>query len=858
MNKPMDRRTFLSTSGFLGLSVAATGLSGCGSSSKDDNATTTNAATGSNWMFPQSIASGDPRADAVILWTRVVPADADPVTSSSHANVSIRLHVTAADNDGLLDSNTALTGTLIVDDLVTATRDHDHSIRQKVTGLSAATTYYYQFIAGDVRSKVGRFKTAPAATATPEQLDFAVLTCQDWSVNHWAVFDHVKNEALDFFIHLGDYIYETVGEDFQSGSVESRHDALMLPNGTALASGGQYATTLADYRYLYKKYRTDARLQAVHERFAMVAIWDDHEFSDDCWMDAETYDNGTSAGNTHQPMRRRQANQAWYEFMPADVMFDGSNSSGFNNVKLYRDLQFGTLAHLIMTDERLYRNDHVIPEAAINPSTGAEIGRIGSRYMVPEATFNAVEKQKTDGSLQLAGDPLYFMSMLGTDQRAWWKNKMSQSTAKWKLWGNEVSLLKMGIDGTAAIATLLALKSISVIASNIGSTIALTGGNVPVAAAIVAAATAGATTEIAGAAGQAIAVAVATSTDPITAAMTAGLSAAQAGIAVASFNAAATSSAAGVTGQVTSAAQTIAFGYIKPDIMANGAASVFVVNSGQADALSAFFSKFLLNADQWDGYNAERKDLMKHLKDNQISNVVALTGDIHSFFAGQVMDDFASATPTPVMVDLVSAGVSSDSFFSYLKSAVGSLSESLSTLIYYPLTIPLSATSSITVDVNLLNYTMGKDTPINVGLANSLVPQIREKLGKLGLPEAQSDAMMDSILVGLINSTGFNAELLPLVRQLSSLDNNPWLKHINTDAQGYNRITLTAAKVDCQFRQVNRLVDTLAPSVIVANTTQVTVAAGSNLPVVTETVHIPDGLLTAPDTGNCFGTLTFC
>ena len=89
-----------------------------------------------------------------------------------------------------------------------------------------------------------------------------------------------------------------------------------------------------------------------------------------------------------------------------------------------------------------------------------------------------------------------------------------------------------------------------------------------------------------------------------------------------------------------------------------------------------FFTRFLLNCDQWDGYNSERKNLMAHLKSNAIGNVVAITGDIHSFFAGTVSDDFdAAGGGTPVMVDLVSAGVSSDSFFSYLKSAAGTMGD---------------------------------------------------------------------------------------------------------------------------------------------------------------------------------------
>ena len=38
--------------------------------------------------------------------------------------------------------------------------------------------------------------------------------------------------------------------------------------------------------------------------------------------------------------------------------------------------------------------------------------------------------------------------------------------------------------------------------------------------------------------------------------------------------------------------------------------------------------------DGWDGYQAERKELLDFIIDNDIQNVVALTGDIHTFFAG--------------------------------------------------------------------------------------------------------------------------------------------------------------------------------------------------------------------------------
>ncbi|HET8869051.1 MAG TPA: alkaline phosphatase D family protein, partial [Aquabacterium sp.] len=653
----------------------------------------------------------------------------------------------------------------------------------------------------------------------------------DWSINHWGGYSElVKNDDLDFFIHLGDYIYETVGEAFQTGLVESRHTPLSLPDGTYKngTSGAKYATTLADYRYLYKQYRTDSRLQAMHERFAMIAIWDDHEFSDDCWQDAETYDNGTFNGavgdNTHQKSRRLNANQAWYEFMPADIVYD-DKATDINGIRIYRDFQFGNLAHLVMTDERLYRSDHLIPEAAPNPLTGQELGSIGARYMVPQNTLSTVEAAK----IAATGGNLTLVSMLGDTQRNWWKSTMSNATATWKLWGNEVSLLRMGLSGTDAIATLLALNSISTLATNIGNVIPSTGGNVPAAAAVVAAVTAGADQATAANAATAIATADAMSGNLLSAAVGAGLSSTQAGIAVACYNAAKSASAAGITAQVTAAAQTLAFGYIKPDIQANQANSAFVIASGKQAALAPYFTKFLLNCDQWDGYNAERKNLMQHLRSNNIQNVVALTGDIHSFFAGTVNDDFDGVNGgTPAMVDLVTAGMSSDSFFSYLRDAVGSLSADLATLVYYPISIPTgTALGTLNIKFNLLDYTMGQTAPDLNALAEQARVQIRGALAQAGAPEAQLDGLTDLVLSGLKADPSFNTSLLGLAQVLSGLQSNPWLKYARTDAQGFAVVTLTQDKLTCQFNQVNRLVGNAAPSTsVIARTTTATVLKG--------------------------------
>ncbi|QIL43579.1 phosphodiesterase [Acidovorax sp. HDW3] len=819
----IDRRQFLKFSSFFTTSAAAlglgAGLAGCGGGSSDGDA-------GGAWKFPQSIASADPRPDSIVLWTRVVPAAfSDTTALASGSDAPLRLCVTAADNEALLGGNQALTGALVADVALTAYGAYDGTVRHKLTGLAAGRTYYYQFSAGGTRSRVGRFKTAPAADSDLAQLRFACFTCQDWSVNHWAAYEHLLSDApVDFFLHLGDYIYETVGADFQKGQVEARHTPLQLPDGSFVSgtSGARYASSLNDYRYLYKQYRSDARLQAVHERFAMIAIWDDHEFSDDCWQDAQTYDKGSydaatgQGDNVHQSARRIGANRAWYEFMPADVRFDASSNNIFN-IQIYRDFTFGKLAHLVMTDERLYRSDHVVHEAMIG-------GSIGARYMVPQGLLAGLEAQK----MAAAGNSLDKTSMLGGTQRAWWKKQM-QAGSRWKLWGNEVSLLRMGINGTDAMAALLALNAMPVLAASIASTAASsTGGNVALAAAVVAASTAGASQAVAAAAAQAVAAAVVAQRPA--AAQGAGLTAAQAQVVAAAYDAALAAQAAGAQAQAGAGAQAIAVGWIQPDIRQNKAQSRFVVESGKAAALGLFFQNFILNADQWDGYNAERKELMRFLADNAIGNVVALTGDIHSFFAGTVSTDFdAAGGGQPVMVDLVTAGVSSDSFFTYLKDQVGSLSSDLAPLVYYPLDIATGTQwGTVRVNVNLLDYTMGAARNLTVDdLVEQVRVQVRAALAQAGVPAAQLDALAAQLLQALKADTRFNTDLLLLAQQLAGLNSNPWLKYCCTDAQGYMVVTVTPDALTSEQRQVHRLLGTQAPQgQVLARVTKARVAQG--------------------------------
>ncbi len=77
------------------------------------------------------------------------------------------------------------------------------------------------------------------------------------------------------------------------------------------------ASSLDNYRQLYRTYRSDPMLQALHENFPMVATWDDHEYSNDCHGAVATYFDKRKDEN--DPVRRRRAEQAFFEFMPTAI-----------------------------------------------------------------------------------------------------------------------------------------------------------------------------------------------------------------------------------------------------------------------------------------------------------------------------------------------------------------------------------------------------------------------------------------------------------------------------------------------------------------------------------------------------------
>lgn len=78
----------------------------------------------------------------------------------------------------------------------------------------------------------------------------------------------------------------------------------------------------------------------------------------------------------------------------------------------------------------------------------------------------------------------------------------------------------------------------------------------------------------------------------------------------------------------------------------------------------------IANTDQWDGYPAERTRLYDHIMNNNIDNVVVLTGDIHTSWANDLPLPNYSNGNNSVGVEFVGTSVTSNGFLSLPVSSI--------------------------------------------------------------------------------------------------------------------------------------------------------------------------------------------
>ncbi|MGI2037892.1 alkaline phosphatase D family protein [Shewanella frigidimarina] len=383
MKRFVTRRDFLAMSAKgAGAVVVSYGLMGC--SSDDDDVV--------SGQFLQGIASGDPAADAVILWTRVTP--------DVEGDITVSWEVATDSSFSQLVTN----GQMITN------QNRDYTVKVDAVGLEAGQQYFYRFKAGETVSEMGQTRTLPEGSVASVKL--VVMSCANFPAGYFNVYEMAaQQDDLDAVVHLGDYLYEYArGEYASEHAVELGRE--VLPAGELFL--------LDDYRTRYSQYRSDASLQKLHAKVPFITVWDDHEVANDTWKDgAENHNDGE--GDFDQ--RKQAALQAYFEWLPIRPWSEG------NHEEIYRSFNYGNLVDLHMLDTRVLARDKQLEYSQyIDATTGA----------FNSSTFLA---DVTDTN----------RTLLGQTQLLWLQQTLLQSTAKWQVLGQQVLMGKMLMP--AAIAT---------------------------------------------------------------------------------------------------------------------------------------------------------------------------------------------------------------------------------------------------------------------------------------------------------------------------------------------------------------------------------------------------------------------
>lgn len=323
--------------------------------------------------FTHNVASGEPGSDSMLLWTRYVPAAGDG---------AVRLDAEVAldpDFAKVVSGGTVRTGPW-----------RDWTVKATVDGLSPATVYWYRFVAPDgSKSPVGRTKTLPVGDVP--RFGLGVFSCSNLPIGWFNAYAHAAARSdLDLWLHTGDYIYEYGTASYRDTMIPGR-----------LLEPGHEMIALADYRLRLACYRSDADLQRLHQMAPMVALWDDHEATNDSWEGGAQNHQPASEGDWSA--RRAFAMQAYREWMPVSD-------------EPWKAYPLGTLATLYRTESRL-----------LGRTQPADI----------DAAFRAAD---TDAALKAFRDGPWrdpSATMLGSTQESWLAHALNSNarTTAWQLVG---------------------------------------------------------------------------------------------------------------------------------------------------------------------------------------------------------------------------------------------------------------------------------------------------------------------------------------------------------------------------------------------------------------------------------------
>ena len=455
----LSRRDFMQLAAAMGASLAWGGAAGASQTSWKERRD----------LFPEGVASGDPDPSSFVLWTR------RPFERGERHVLTVEVAEDKAFQRVVARASAPVSAAA------------DWTTRVLVGGLKPARTYWYRFTDEEQGgSRIGRTRTAPALD-DGRAVNFAFVSCQSLNEGKLNAYRRMiyederaaPEQQLDFVLHLGDFIYEVVEypDEVQTRYDRKIYDVGRIPDGEKV-SNFHIPLTVDGYRTVYRGYLRDPDLQEARARWPFVAIWDNHEFSWQGWQSI------VKAGALERPGQsvKVAANQAWFEYMPARVAGPGkslerfdppavkdvaiekfddyglglepNNLTAIRSLIAYRALRFGRHLDLIITDQHSYRS--------ADPTNDPELEKLSDPAflgMFPEdamqildggRAFDAGKPPQTIafGDTRVANPQRQAppQTILGADQKKWFKERLGESSATWKIWGNSQGTLDSRAD----------------------------------------------------------------------------------------------------------------------------------------------------------------------------------------------------------------------------------------------------------------------------------------------------------------------------------------------------------------------------------------------------------------------------
>ena len=341
--------------------------------------------------FSLGVASGAPRPDGFVLWTRLAPEplSSNPETPGGMSGADVTLGYEIATDPAMRD--------IVQHGETTAEQAFAYSVHLDVAGLQSGRSYWYRFTSGEAASRIGRAATLPAPGAALDKVRFGFVSCSNYEHGYFSAYRHLADENPDFVLFLGDYIYEFV--------------ELIRPT-VRRHSDGIDAATLPTYRNRYAQYRLDPDLQRLHAEVPALVTWDDHEVQNDYadkW--SQYFDDPAQF-----LLRRAAAYRAFYEHMPVRPILSRPDGPV---MRVYDRFTFGDLIEVSMIDGRQYRSR----EACYRPPNK------GGGHL------------ETDASCPERRDAA--RTMLGFAQEAWLATNLAHSKAQWNLIAQDVLMAQL-------------------------------------------------------------------------------------------------------------------------------------------------------------------------------------------------------------------------------------------------------------------------------------------------------------------------------------------------------------------------------------------------------------------------------